>query len=87
MIGFTSGRIPEYKATGSTQRLLDGWRTGRFRKEPKPTPPRRTAAMYAKGQLNPVVTQTFPKEKFVEAFNIFTKRQAKGKVTLEFKSE
>ena len=43
--------------------------------------------MYANGQLNPVVTQTFPKEQFVEAFNIFTKRQAKGKVTLEFKAE
>ena len=92
MIGFTSGRIPEYKANlallkGSS---MVGVFLGRFRKEePKAYEQNldELLTMYANGQLNPVVTQTFPKEQFVEAFNIFTKRQAKGKVTLEFKTE
>ena len=92
VIGFTSGRIPEYKANlallkGSS---MVGVFLGRFRKEePKAYEQNldELLAMYANGQLNPVVTQTFPKEQFVEAFNIFTKRQAKGKVTLEFKAE
>ncbi|HBW82954.1 MAG: NADPH:quinone oxidoreductase [Gammaproteobacteria bacterium] len=91
VIGFTSGRIPEYKANlallkGSS---MVGVFLGRFRKEE----PRayeqnldELLGMYADGRLNPLVTQSFPKEQFVEAFNIFTKRQAKGKVTLEFKS-
>ena len=92
VIGFTSGRIPEYKANlallkGSS---MVGVFLGRFRKEePKAYEQNldELLTMYANGQLNPVVTQTFPKEQFVEAFNIFTKRQAKGKVTLEFKAE
>ena len=92
VIGFTSGRIPEYKANlallkGSS---MVGVFLGRFRKEePKAYEQNldELLTMYANCQLNPVVTQTFPKEQFVEAFNIFTKRQAKGKVTLEFKAE
>ena len=91
VIGFTSGRIPEYKANlallkGSS---MVGVFLGRFRKEE----PRayeqnldELLGMYADGRLNPLITQSFPKEQFVEAFNIFTKRQAKGKITLEFKS-
>ena len=92
VIGFTSGRIPEYKANlallkGSS---MIGVFLGRFRKEePKAYEQNfdELLEMYAKGQLNPLVTQSFPKEQFVEAFNVFTKREAKGKVTLEFRPE
>ena len=92
VIGFTSGRIPEYKANLALLKgsAMVGVFLGRFRKEePKAYEQNldELLTMYANGQLNPVVTQTFPKEQFVEAFNIFTKRQAKGKVTLEFKAE
>ncbi len=92
VIGFTSGRIPEYKANLALLKgsAMVGVFLGRFRKEePKVYEQNldELLTMYANGQLNPVVTQTFPKEQFVEAFNIFTKRQAKGKVTLEFKAE
>ena len=82
----------EYKANLALLKgsAMVGVFLGRFRKE-EPTAYEQNLdellTMYANGQLNPVVTQTFPKEQFVEAFNIFTKRQAKGKVTLEFKAE
>lgn len=92
VIGFTSGRIPEYKANlallkGSS---MVGVFLGRFRKEEPEAYEQNLnelLEMYASGKLNPIVTQSFPKEEYVEAFNIFTQRQAKGKVTLEFKSE
>tara|TARA_B100001059_G_scaffold150117_1_gene149959 strand:- start:279 stop:1262 length:984 start_codon:yes stop_codon:yes gene_type:complete len=92
VIGFTSGRIPEYKANlallkGSS---MVGVFLGRFRKEEPDAYEQNLnelLKMYAAGKLNPIVTQSFPKEEYVQAFNIFTQRQAKGKVTLEFKSE
>ncbi|HAO88186.1 MAG TPA: NADPH:quinone oxidoreductase, partial [Gammaproteobacteria bacterium] len=92
VIGFTSGRIPEYKANlallkGSS---MVGVFLGRFRKEEPEAYEQNLnelLEMYAAGKLNPIVTQSFPKEEYVKAFNIFTQRQAKGKVTLEFKSE
>lgn len=92
VIGFTSGRIPEYKANlallkGSS---MVGVFLGRFRKE-EPAEYENNfnelLAMYEQGKLNPVVTQTYAKEDFVEAFNVFTQRRAMGKVTVEFKSE
>lgn len=92
VVGFTSGRIPEYKANlallkGSS---MVGVFLGRFRKEePKEYEKNfeELLAMYEQGKLKPAVTQTFPSSDFVEAFNVFTQRRAMGKVTVEFKSE
>lgn len=40
-------------------------------------------AMFASGQLEPVVTDVYPLEQYVDAFNCLTQRRAKGKVILE----
>lgn len=92
VVGFTSGRIPEYKANlallkGSS---MVGVFLGRFRKEePKEYEKnfQELLAMYDAGKLHPVVTQSFAKEDYVAAFNVFAERRVMGKVTLQFKEE
>ena len=92
VIGFTSGRIPEYKANlallkGSS---MVGVFLGRFRKEEPGEYQqnfRELLDFYADGQLKPMVTQAFRFDQFVEAFNVFTQRKAMGKVILEIRSE
>ena len=92
VIGFTSGRIPSYKANlallkGSS---MIGVFLGRFRKE-EPTAYEQNFKelldMYRAGKLNPIVTKSFSLEEYADAFNIFTKRKVMGKVTLEIKQE
>ena len=92
VIGFTSGRIPEYKANlallkGSS---MVGVFLGRFRKE-EPVEYemnfKELLQMYDEGKLSPVVTESFPLENYVAAFNIFTERKVLGKVILEIKAE
>ena len=41
-------------------------------------------AMVENGQLNPRVTETYPVDRFVDAFSAITERRAKGKVVLTF---
>ena len=92
VIGFTSGRIPSYKANlvllkGSS---MIGVFLGRFRKEEPATYEqnfRELLDMYREEKLNPIVTKSFPLEEYADAFNIFTKRKVMGKVTLEIKQE
>ena len=92
VIGFTSGRIPEYKANlallkGSS---MVGVFLGRFRKE-EPDEYERNfhelLEMYDQGKLNPLITESFPLQDYVDAFNVFTERKVMGKVTLEIRSE
>ena len=92
VIGFTSGRIPEYKANlallkGSS---MVGVFLGRFRKE-EPLEYEKNfqelLTMYRDGKLRPVITESFPMSEFVAAFNVFTARRVMGKVTIEFKKE
>lgn len=92
VVGFTSGRIPEYKANlallkGSS---MVGVFLGRFRKE-EPAEYEKNfqelLALYDQGKLHPVVTQSFAKEDYVAAFNVFAERRVMGKVTLQFKEE
>jgi NADPH2:quinone reductase len=91
VVGFTSGRIPEYKANlallkGSS---MVGVFLGRFRKE-EPAEYEKNFAelldLYGAGKLKPIVTQSFAVNDYVQAFNIFTERRVMGKVTLEFKA-
>lgn len=92
VIGFTSGRIPEYKANlallkGSS---MVGVFLGRFRKE-EPAEYEKNFQelfdMYEQGKLKPLVTESFKLEDYVDAFNVFTERKVMGKVTLEVRSE
>ena len=92
VIGFTSGKIPEYKANlallkGSS---MVGVFLGRFRKEePEEYEKNFTALlnMYERGKLNPLVTESFALEDYAEAFNVFSERRVMGKVTLQIKAE
>jgi len=92
VIGFTSGRIPEYKANlallkGSS---MVGVFLGRFRKEEPEEYERNFAELldvYDQGRLKPIITESFPMNDYVDAFNVFTERRVMGKVTLEIKSE
>lgn len=92
VVGFTSGRIPEYKANlallkGSS---MVGVFLGRFRKEEPAEYEknfRELLEMYDAGKLKPIVTESFPMENFVDAFNVFTERKVMGKVTLEINKE
>ena len=92
VVGFASGRIPEYKANlallkGSS---MVGIFLGRFRKE-EPAEYEKNFAelldMYDAGKLKPIVTESFAMTDFVDAFNVFTERKVMGKVTLEIRKE
>jgi len=92
VVGFASGRIPEYKANlallkGSS---MVGVFLGRFRKEEPGEYEKNFAElleMYDAGKLKPIITESFAITDFVEAFNVFTERKVMGKVTLELKKE
>lgn len=92
VIGFTSGRIPQYKANlallkGSS---MMGVFLGRFRKEEPDIYEENFKALldlYAEGKINPIITQSFPLEDYVQAFNVFTERKVMGKVILQLKFE
>ncbi|MEX0964164.1 MAG: NADPH:quinone oxidoreductase family protein [Pseudohongiellaceae bacterium] len=92
VVGFASGRIPEYKANlallkGSS---MVGVFLGRFRKEEPQAYEDNFAqllAMYDEGKLKPIVTESFAMTDFVDAFNVFTERKVMGKVTLEIRKE
>ena len=91
VIGFTSGRIPAYKANlallkGSS---MVGVFLGRFRQEPQAYEQnfRELLDMFAAGKIKPLITQKYPLADYVAAFNVFTERRALGKVILEMKSE
>ncbi|MEC9223791.1 MAG: NADPH:quinone oxidoreductase family protein [Pseudomonadota bacterium] len=92
VIGFTSGRIPECKANlallkGSS---MVGVFLGRFRKEEPAEYEqnfKKLMQLYDEDKLRPIVTESFPMEDYVAAFNVFTERKVLGKVTLEIQSE
>ena len=92
VVGFASGRIPEYKANlallkGSS---MVGVFLGRFRKEEPSAYENNFAelfSLYEQGKLKPIVTESFAFEDYVAAFNVFTERKVMGKVTFEIKTE
>ena len=90
VVGFTSGRIPEYKANlallkGSS---MVGVFLGRWMSE---EPEGYEANMeelfelFKQGKIKPTVSQSFKMDDFVSAFNVFKDRKVMGKITLEFK--
>lgn len=92
VVGFTSGRIPEYKANlallkGSS---MVGVFLGRFRREEPEAYEqnfRELLDMYAAGRLKPIVTQSFPMADYIKAFRVFSDRKVMGKVVLEIRQE
>ena len=92
VVGFASGRIPEYKANLSLLKgsSMVGVFLGRFRKE-EPEEYEQNFhelfSFYEQGKIKPIVTESFAFEDYIDAFNVFTERRVMGKVTLELKSE
>jgi len=89
VVGFTSGRIPAYKANLALLKgaSMVGIFLGRFRKEEPAAYEqnfKELLDLYTQGQIKPIITQSFGMEDFVSAFNVFTERKVMGKVTLEF---
>ncbi len=92
IVGFTSGRIPEYKANLALLKgaSMVGVFLGRFRKEEPALYEENFAELldfYRNGRLRPIVTQTFALEDYVAAFSVFTERRVMGKVVLEIRKE
>jgi NADPH:quinone reductase len=92
VVGFASGRIPEYKANLALLKgaSMVGVFLGRFRKEePQAYEENFTELlqMYDQGKLKPIITESFALSEFVDAFNVFTQRKVMGKVTLEIRKE
>ena len=92
VIGFTSGRIPSYKANLSLLKgsSMVGVFLGRFRKE-EPVAYEENfeelLELFRQGKLKPIVTKSFALPKYADAFNVFTERKVMGKVTLEVRQE
>ncbi len=92
VVGFTSGRIPAYKANLALLKgaSMVGVFLGRFRKEEAEEYEKNFAEllqMYKQDKLKPIITESFPMSAFVDAFNVFTERKVMGKVTLEIRKE
>jgi NADPH2:quinone reductase len=92
VVGFTSGRIPEYKANLALLKgaSMVGVFLGRFRQEePEAYEQNFTELfeLYKSGKIKPIITQSFAMEDFISAFNVFTERKVMGKVILEIKQE
>ena len=92
VVGFASGRIPEYKANLALLKgaSMVGVFLGRWMKE---EPDAYDVNMdellefFKQGKIKPTLYQTFKMNDFVSAFNVFKERKVMGKVTLEIKDE
>ena len=92
VVGFTSGRIPNYPANlallkGSS---MVGVFLGRFRKEEPEAYERNFKElfdMYTAGKIKPIVTESFAFTDYVAAFSVFRDRKVMGKVTFEIRKE
>lgn len=92
VIGFASGRIPQYPANLALLKgsAMVGVFLGRFRKEEPQAYEdnfRELLDMYREGRIRPIITQRFAMEDWVNAFNVFTQRRAQGKVILDIRQE
>jgi len=91
VVGFTSGRIPEYKANLALLKgaSMVGVFLGRWINEEPDEYEKNMAELFEyfrQGKIKPAVNHTFEKNNFVSAFNVFKQRKVMGKVILEFKS-
>ena len=92
VVGFASGRIPEYKANLALLKgaSMVGVFLGRWMKEePEAYDANFNELLeyFKQGKINPTVYRSFKMDDFVSAFNLFKERSVMGKVTLEIKHE
>ncbi len=92
VVGFTSGRIPEYKANLALLKgaSMVGVFLGRFRKEEPEAYEQNFSELlqfYREGKLRPLVTQHFALEDYVAAFSVFSERRVMGKVVLDIRAQ
>ena len=90
VVGFTSGRIPEYKANLALLKgaSMVGVFLGRWMSEEPEAYETNMGELFEffkQGKIKPAVYQSFKMDDFVSAFNLFKDRKVMGKVTLEFK--
>lgn len=92
VIGFASGTIPKYPINLALLKGCDlvGVFWGDFRRREPEVHNQNTRELfdlYNAGKLKPLVSQTFPLDKYVDALNVFVNRQAVGKVVIQVKGE
>ena len=92
VVGFASGRIPEYKTNLALLKgaSIIGVFLGRWMKEePEAYEGNMDELLvfFKQGEIKPALYQSFEMNDFVSAFNVFKERKAMGKVTLEIKHE
>ena len=92
VVGFASGRIPEYKANLALLKgaSMVGVFLGRWMKEEPEAYEENLNELldlFKQKKINPASYQLFKMNDFVCAFNLFKERKVMGKVTLEIKHE
>jgi len=92
VIGFASGRIPEYKANLALLKgaSMVGVFLGRWMKEEPEAYHQNLDELleyFKDGKINPALYQSFKMNDFVSAFKVIKERKVMGKVTLEIKNE
>jgi len=89
VIGFASGPIPKIPLNLTLLKgcAIVGVFWGRFTSEEPEVSQQNVKELwehFARGKLNPVVTDVFPLEQYEEAYNCMIERRARGKVILTF---
>ena len=89
MIGFASGDIPKFPiniALLKEASIIGVWWGTWGKHNPGDSLQNMVelAAMVDKGTLNPRVTESYPLDRYADAFAAITERRAKGKVVLTF---
>ncbi len=92
VIGFTSGRIPQYPANLALLKgcSLVGVYWGRFARTETRVYLQNLAELfelYEERKIKPLVSRVFPLEKYADALNLFVERKAVGKVILTVRQE
>lgn len=92
VVGFASGRIPKYPINLVLLKgcQLVGVFWGAFAKrEPEANEQnfKELFRLYEEGKIKPLVSQSFPLEKYVDALNVFVNRKAIGKIVLKIRDE
>ena len=92
VVGFASGRIPEYKANLALLKgaSMVGVFLGRWMKEEPEAYEENLnelLELFKQKKIKPASYQLFKMNDFVYAFNLFKERKVMGKVTLEIKHE
>jgi len=92
IVGFASGRIPEYKANLALLKgaSMVGVFLGRWMKEEPEAYEENLDELlkfFEQGKIKPALYQSFKMNDFVSAFDVLYKRKVMGKVTIEIKHE